>query len=192
MGFPFLFSGNLTDPGIKLVSTLQVDFPLLKQGIILIEEEKCKDMKMKPRRGAPFLKSRTTKSWNFTLKSQSNPAVSTQTEILCISNIFVKFFINTLTKCSAQFCRSLMSDSATPWTAALQASLSITSSRSLLKLMSIELVMLSNHLIFDRPLLLLPSIFPSTRVFSNESVLCIRWPREVSASASVLPMNIQD
>ena len=64
----------------------------------------------------------------------------------------------------------------TPWTAARQASLSITNSRSLLKLMSIESVMPSNHLILCRPLLLLPSIFPSIRVFSNESVLLIRWP----------------
>ena len=64
----------------------------------------------------------------------------------------------------------------TPWTAACQASLSVTNSRSLLKLMSIELVMPSNHLILYRPLLLLPSILPSIRVFSNESVLCIRWP----------------
>ena len=80
---------------------------------------------------------------------------------------------------------------ATPWTAAHQASLSITYSRSLLKLMSIESVMPSNHLIC-RPLLL-PLIFPSIRVFSNESVLCIRWPNiEASASSSVLPMNIQD
>ena len=79
---------------------------------------------------------------------------------------------------------------ATPWTAARQASLSITNSRSLLKLMSIELVMPSNHLILCRPLLL-PSIFPSIRVFSNVSVLPIRWPK-YSASASVLPMNIQD
>ena len=65
----------------------------------------------------------------------------------------------------------------TPWTAARQASLSITSSRSLLKLMSIELVMPANHLILCRPLLLLPSIFPSIRVFSNESALHIRWPK---------------
>ena len=75
---------------------------------------------------------------------------------------------------------------STPWTAARQASLSITNSRSLPKLMSIESVMPSNHLILCHPLLLLPSIFPSNRVFSNESVLPIRWP----ASASVLPMNI--
>ena len=64
----------------------------------------------------------------------------------------------------------------TPWTAACQASLSINNFRSLLKPMSIELVMPSNHLILSRPLLLLPSIFPSISVFSNESALCIRWP----------------
>ena len=80
-----------------------------------------------------------------------------------------------------------------PRTAARQASLSITNSQNLLKLMSIESVMPSNHLILGRPLLLLPSIFPSTRVFSNESVLHIRWPKYgVSASTSVLPMNTQD
>ena len=66
--------------------------------------------------------------------------------------------------------------SATPWTAARQASLSITNSRSLLKLMSIELVMPSNYLILCCPLLFLPLIFPSNRVFSSESTLCIRWP----------------
>ena len=66
---------------------------------------------------------------------------------------------------------------ATPWTAALQASLSITSSRSLLKLMSIESVMLSNHLTLCRPLLLPPSVFPSFRVFSNDSSLHTRWPK---------------
>ena len=66
---------------------------------------------------------------------------------------------------------------ATPWTAAHQASLSITISRSLLKLMSINSMMPSNHLILCHPLLLLPSIFPSIRVFSKESVLCIRWSK---------------
>ena len=81
----------------------------------------------------------------------------------------------------------------TPWTAAHQASLFITNSRSLLKLKSIESVMPSNHLILYHPLLLLPSIFPSIGVFSNESVLHIRSPNiGESASASVLPMNIQD
>ena len=80
---------------------------------------------------------------------------------------------------------------ATPWTAAHQASLSITNSWRLLKLMSIESVMLSNYLILCHPLLLLPSIFPSIRVFSNESVLHIRWPKYWSFSFSiVLPMNI--
>ena len=78
---------------------------------------------------------------------------------------------------------------ATPWTAARQASLSITNSRSLLKLTSIELVMPSNHLILCRPLLLLPSIFPSIRVFSSESALSIRWPKYWSFSFSVSPSN---
>ena len=72
----------------------------------------------------------------------------------------------------------------TPWTAAPQASLSITDSQSLLRLMAIELVMPSNHLIFCHPLLLLPSVFPSIRVFSSESVVCIRWPRYWSFSIS--------
>ena len=76
---------------------------------------------------------------------------------------------------------------ATPWTAACQASLSITNSQSLLKLMSIELVMPSSHLIFCRPLLLLPSIFPRIRVFSNESVLCIRWSKFWRFSFSISP-----
>ena len=81
-----------------------------------------------------------------------------------------------------------MSDSVTPWTALHQASLSITNSRSLLKLMSIELVTPSNHLILCHPLLL-PSIFPSIRMFSNESVLCIRWPKYWSFSFSISPSN---
>ena len=81
----------------------------------------------------------------------------------------------------------------TPWTTARQASLSITNSWRLLKLMSIELVMPSNHLILCFPLLLQPSVFPSIRVFSIESVLHIRWPKTgVSTSALVLPMNIQN
>ena len=79
--------------------------------------------------------------------------------------------------------------SVTPWTAARQASLSITSSRSLLKLMSIEAVMPSNHLILRRPLLFPPSIFPNIRVFSNESVLHIRWPKYWSFSFSTSPSN---
>ena len=83
---------------------------------------------------------------------------------------------------------------ATLWTAACQASLSITHSWSWLKLMSIESVMPSNHLILCRPLLLPPSIFPSIRVFSNESALPIRWPKywSFSFNISLLPMNIRD
>ena len=76
---------------------------------------------------------------------------------------------------------------ANPWIAARQASLSITNSRRLLKLMSIVSVMLSNHLILCRPLFLPPSIFPSVRVFSNESVLCIRWPEYWSCSFNINP-----
>ena len=87
---------------------------------------------------------------------------------------------------SAQFSRLVMSDLSTPWTAANQASLSITTSRSLLKLMSIESAMPSNHVILCRPLLLLPSIFP-IRVFSNVSVLCIRWSKYWSFSFSISP-----
>ena len=78
---------------------------------------------------------------------------------------------------------------ATPWTAACQASLSITNSRSVLKLMSMQLVIPSNHLIFCHPLLLLPSIFPSIKVFSNESVLRIRWPKYWNFSFSISPSN---
>ena len=82
---------------------------------------------------------------------------------------------------------------ATLWTTACQASLPITNSWSLPKLMSLESVIPSNHLILCCPLLLLPWLFPSIRVFSNESVLCISWPNYwVSASTSVLPKNIQD
>ena len=90
---------------------------------------------------------------------------------------------------SVQFSHSVMSDSAIPWTAACQASLSITNFWSLLKLMSIESVMPSNHLILCRPLLLLPSIFPSIRVFSSESVLRIRWPNYWSFSFGISPSN---
>ena len=82
-----------------------------------------------------------------------------------------------------------MSDSGIPWTATRQTSLSITNSQSLLKLMSIKSVMPSNHLIFCCSLLLLPSIFPSIKVFSNESVLCNRWPKYWSISFSLSPSS---
>ena len=109
---------------------------------------------------------------------------------------FFYFFIythtHTHTKSSVQSL-SRVRLFVTPWTTACQASLSITNLRSLLKLMSIELVMPSNLLILYHPLLLLPSIFPSFRVFSSESALCITWPKYWSFSlASVLPVTIQD
>ena len=90
-----------------------------------------------------------------------------------------------------QFNRPVVSNSLRPHEhhAACQASLSITNSRSLPKLMSIELVMPSNHLILCHPLLLLSSIFPSIREFSNESALCIRWPKYWSFSFSINPFN---
>ena len=84
-------------------------------------------------------------------------------------------------------CFSHVQLSVTPWTSVRQASLSITNSQSLLKLMSIESLMPSNHLILCHPLLLLPSIFPSIRVFSNESALHIRWPNYCSFSFSIIP-----
>ena len=89
----------------------------------------------------------------------------------------------------SQFSHSVVSDSATPQNAARQASLSITNSQSLLKLEYIESVMPSNHLILCRPLLLPPSIFPSIRVFSDESVLSVRWPKYWSFSFSISPSN---
>ena len=93
-------------------------------------------------------------------------------------------------KSSVQFSHSVVSDSLPPHEpAAHQASLSITNSRSLPKLMSIELVMPSNHLILCRPLLLLPSIFPSIRVFSKEWALHIRWPKFWNFSFNISPSN---
>ena len=90
---------------------------------------------------------------------------------------------------SVQFSRSVVSDSATPWIIGGQASLSITNFRSSLKLMSIESVMPSSHLILCHPLLLLPSIPPSIKVFSNESTLRMRWPKYWSFSFSIIPSN---
>ena len=90
---------------------------------------------------------------------------------------------------SVQFSGSVVSNSVTPWTASHQASLSITNSQTLLKFMSIELVMPSNYLILCHSLLLLPSVFPSIRVFSNESILYIMWPKCWSFSFSISPAN---
>ena len=99
--------------------------------------------------------------------------------------------LSSVKKCNFSSVQSLshVQFSATPWTVARQASLSITNSRSLLKFMSIELMMPSNHLILCRPLLLLPSIFPSIRVFSNKLVLHISWPKYSSFSFSISPSN---
>ena len=91
--------------------------------------------------------------------------------------------------CSVQFSHSVVSDSATPWTAACQASLSITNSQSLPEPISIESVMPSNRLILCHPLLFLPSIFPSIRVFSNESALRIRWPKYWTFSFNISTSN---
>ena len=90
---------------------------------------------------------------------------------------------------SVQFSRSVVSNSATSWTAACQASLPVTNSQSLLKLMSILSVMPSNHLMLCHPLLLPPSIFRSIRVFSHESALRVRWPKYWSFSFSISPSN---
>ena len=90
---------------------------------------------------------------------------------------------------SVQFRHSVVSYSATPWSAAHQASLSIASSQSLLRLMSIESVMPSNHLILCHPILFLPSIFPSITVFSSESILRKRWPKYWRFSFSISPSN---
>ena len=110
-------------------------------------------------------------------------------------HIYICTHIYTYDKCIRGLCFSSVQSltcvwlSVTPWTAAHQASLSITNSRSLLKLMSIESVMPSNRLILCHPLLLLPSIFPSIKVFTNESLLCIRWPKYGSFSFSISPSN---
>ena len=88
---------------------------------------------------------------------------------------------------SVQFSRSVVSDSENPWTTALQASLSITNSWTSPKPMTIESVIPSNHLILCRSLLLLPPIPPSIRIFSNESTLCMRWPKYGSLSFSIIP-----
>ena len=105
-----------------------------------------------------------------------------------ITGSFISVFWNTLQFSSIQLlsCVWLF---VTPWTTACQASLSIINSQSLLKLMSIEAVMPSNHLILCHPLLYLPSIFPSIRVFSNESAVCIRWPKFWSFSFNISPSN---
>ena len=111
--------------------------------------------------------------------------VCTAESLPCSPETITALFVHRL---SVRFSRSVMSDSATLWTIARQASLSITNSWSLLKLMSIESMMPFNHLILCHPFLLPPSVFPSIGVFPSESV-CIRWPKYWSFSSSISPSN---
>ena len=117
--------------------------------------------------------------------------LDTTEQFICMPlQYFSDYSRNYIMHLSVQFSCSVVPDSeshADPWTAARQASLSITNFQSLLKLMFIESVMPSNHLILCRPLLLLHSIFPSIRVFSNESALHIRWPKYWSFNFSISP-----
>ena len=124
----------------------------------------------------PFLVGKTPASMTFPEFHRAD------LELLLIKGEAVK-------KPLVQFSCSVMSDTETPWTAALQASLCITNSRSSPKPMSIELVMPSSHLILRRPLLLPLSVFPSIRVFSNESALHIRWPKYWRFSFNISPSN---
>ena len=125
-----------------------------------------------------FLESKITADGDCSheIKNHLFPGIKPMTNLDSILKsrdipLLTKFHISSVQSLS----RVLLS--ATPWTAACHASLSITNARSLLKLMAFESVVPSNHLILCRPLLLLPPIFPSIRVFSNESVLCIKWPK---------------
>ena len=117
--------------------------------------------------------------WKHILLSSINKRCTPDFKDFCLSGY----------KCSVQFSPSHVRSSATPWTVRRQVSLFITNSQSVLKFMSIELMMPSNYLIFCHPVLRLPSIFPSVRVFSNESVLHIRWPKYWSFSFSISPSN---
>ena len=127
------------------------------------------------------------------LKFKWSPPVGIMASYLTKQFLFMAVLLNSGQVSSVQsLCHVQLF--ATPWTIAHQASLSIANSRSLLKLMSIESLMPYNHLILCHPILLLPSVFPSSRVFSNQSVFFTSSGQSiaVSASASVLPMNIQD
>ena len=133
----------------------------------------------------------STISWSL-LKFMCTELVMLSNHYYCFTACFWMSACASIQFSSVQLL-SLVRLFAIPWIAACQASLSITNSRSSLKLMSIKSVMPSSHLILCHPLLLLPSIPPSIRVFSNESTLCMRWPNTgVSALASFLPKNTQD
>ena len=129
--------------------------------------------------------------FHFEIRDEHNIFLILYTIYLCIFkykcvSIFLSLLIYIFTSVLSLSHVQLF---VTPWTAARLASLSITNSQSLLKLMSINSVMPSGHLILYCPLLLLPAIFPSTRVFSKESVLHIRWPKYWSSSFSISPSN---
>ena len=147
-----------------------------------------------------FCSSRAMLSWIVAPKRDPHSKAWDQCRFLMQKRSLLQDYINhleiILDYClgSAWHCSSVQSLShvwlfVAPWTTARQASLSITSSHSLLKLMGVELVMPSNHLILGHLLPLLPSIFPSIRVFSNESILSIRWPKYWSFSFSISPSN---
>ena len=126
--------------------------------------------------------------WIVISSSRGFSSLRDRTRVSCVSCIVMRIIYHWPTFSSVQSL-SRVWFFATPWTVARQASLSITSFRSLLKLMSIESVMPSNYLILWCPLLLMPSIFPSIRVFASESVLLIRWLRYWSFSFSISPSN---
>ena len=143
----------------------------------IVEESLPKELKLEHRHGIVL-----GKSVHKLIYSLTQPVLSEH--LLCANKILGFQFSSVTQSCPTP---------ATPWIKAHQASLSITIMRSLLKLMSIESVVPSSHIILCHPLLLLPRILPSIRVFSNESTLHMRWPSiGVSALASVLPMNTQD
>ena len=125
----------------------------------------------------------------FSNNNNSKIFIYATTGMKLLNSMPNEYFMHIKCLSSVQLNHLAVSDSATPWTATCQASLSITNSWSLLKLMSIESVMPSSHLILCRPFLLLPSIFPSIRVFSNESSVCIRWPKYWSFSFSISLSN---
>ena len=143
----------------------------------------CNPMDLHSLPGSSGVFQARTLEWVAIPFSRRSSWHSDWTQVSCIAG---RFFTAWATREALTLWFSL---AVTPWTAACQASLSITSSQSLLKLMSIESVMPSNHLILCRPLLLPPSNIPSIRVFSNESVLCIRWPKFWSFSFSISPSN---
>ena len=129
----------------------------------------------------------TVPSMLYLLASQAPMPISSEAVVLAMDNEKNDSYYVEKIKSDLEFV--IVHTKGTPWIAARQASLSITNSQSLLKLMSVESVMPSNHLILCPPLLLPPSIFPSIRVFSNESVLGIRWPKYWSFSFSISLSN---